>query len=104
VFTHCGSQIVAGDGRSLGAAVWNLGRERGVKARIACDGLELKLGEPRGSSLPGTAADKRLDRPAVRPIGLLGGPADRQQRHRPKRGRRGERRRNRGLVESPDPA
>jgi len=44
VFTHCGSQIVRGDGRALAGLVRRLGRERGVDARIACDGLELEVG------------------------------------------------------------
>ena len=45
IFTHCGSQIVGGDGRVLGALVRRLGRERGVEARIAFDGMELSLDE-----------------------------------------------------------
>lgn len=48
LFTHCGSQIVGGDGRSLGAFVRRLGRERGINARIAYDGLQLDLDEPPG--------------------------------------------------------
>jgi len=39
VFTHCGSQIVGADGRSVSAQVRRLGRERGVAARVAYDGL-----------------------------------------------------------------
>jgi phosphoribosyl 1,2-cyclic phosphodiesterase len=50
LFTHCGSQIVGADGRSLGALVRRLGSERGVTARIAHDGLELNLGVPGGGS------------------------------------------------------
>lgn len=43
VFTHCGSEIVEGDERVLGAKVRAMGRERGVAARIAYDGLDLVL-------------------------------------------------------------
>jgi len=46
IFTHCGSQIVGGDERVLGALVRRLGRERGVEARIAYDGLQLSIDEP----------------------------------------------------------
>jgi len=42
-FTHCGSEIVGGDGRRLGAKVRALARECGVAARIAYDGLEIEL-------------------------------------------------------------
>jgi len=45
IFTHCGSQIVGGDERVLGALVRRLGRERGVEARIAYDGMELSPDE-----------------------------------------------------------
>lgn len=45
IFTHCGSQIVGGDGRKLGALVRRLGRERGVEARIAYDGLRLDISD-----------------------------------------------------------
>lgn len=43
VFTHCGSGIVTGDERVLGAELRAMGRERGVDARIAHDGLEIVL-------------------------------------------------------------
>jgi phosphoribosyl 1,2-cyclic phosphodiesterase len=43
VFTHCGSEIVGGDERRLGAKVRALARECGVAARIAYDGLEIEL-------------------------------------------------------------
>ena len=43
VFTHCGSEIVAGDEREIGAEVNALARERGVEAEIAFDGLEIIL-------------------------------------------------------------
>jgi hypothetical protein len=45
IFTHCGSQIVGGDERVLGALIRRLGREHGVEARIACDGMGLTLDE-----------------------------------------------------------
>ena len=41
VFTHCGSEIVKGDERTLGALIRRLGNERDVEARIAHDGLSL---------------------------------------------------------------
>lgn len=43
LFTHCGSQIVKGDERTLGARLREWARQRGVEARIAHDGLELIL-------------------------------------------------------------
>jgi phosphoribosyl 1,2-cyclic phosphodiesterase len=43
IFTHCGSQIVKGDGRRLGAIVRRLGREHGIVARIAHDGMRFEL-------------------------------------------------------------
>lgn len=43
IFTHCGSEIVTGDERSLGPKISQLARERGVKASIAYDGLEKVL-------------------------------------------------------------
>jgi ribonuclease BN (tRNA processing enzyme) len=43
VFTHCGSEIVGGDERRLGARVRALARECGVIAQIAYDGLEIAL-------------------------------------------------------------
>jgi hypothetical protein len=52
-FTHCGAQIVGGDGRVLGALVRRLGRERGVEARIAYDGMELNLDELYGKGSVG---------------------------------------------------
>ncbi len=41
VFTHCGSEVVGGDERRLGALLRRWARERGVEARFARDGLEL---------------------------------------------------------------
>ena len=43
VFTHCGSGIVKGDERTLGAQLRAWAREREVEARIAYDGLEMVL-------------------------------------------------------------
>jgi phosphoribosyl 1,2-cyclic phosphodiesterase len=39
VFTHCGTQIVAGDERASGARIAALGRACGVDARVAHDGM-----------------------------------------------------------------
>ena len=41
IFTHCGSEMVGGDARAMQRVVHALGRERGVHARIAHDGLRL---------------------------------------------------------------
>ncbi len=43
IFTHCGTEIVGGNGRKLRAVVARLGQERGVDARIAHDGLRVVL-------------------------------------------------------------
>ena len=43
VITHCGSEIVKGDERSLGAKIRELARERGVHVEIAYDGMEVIL-------------------------------------------------------------
>ena len=43
VFTHCGSEIVTGDGRKIGAQLRAMGRIRNVEVRIAHDGLQLML-------------------------------------------------------------
>jgi len=43
VITHCGSEIVTGDERRLGAKLRRMGRERSVDVRIAWDGLEIVL-------------------------------------------------------------
>jgi phosphoribosyl 1,2-cyclic phosphodiesterase len=43
VFTHCGSEIVKGDARTVTASVRALGAELGIEALIAHDGLELSL-------------------------------------------------------------
>jgi phosphoribosyl 1,2-cyclic phosphodiesterase len=43
LFTHCGSQIVRGDGRSLATTLAKMGRVHGVEARFAHDGMRLVL-------------------------------------------------------------
>lgn len=43
VFTHCGTQVVAGDERLLRAQLDEWGRERGVQVLLAHDGLEITL-------------------------------------------------------------
>jgi len=43
VFTHCGTQIVSGDECILGEKVASLGRQLGVPAKIAFDGMKLVL-------------------------------------------------------------
>lgn len=43
IITHCGSEIVEGDERSLGAKIRRWAKERGVSARIAYDGMERTL-------------------------------------------------------------
>jgi phosphoribosyl 1,2-cyclic phosphodiesterase len=43
IFTHCGSFIVKGDTRRISARIGALGKERGVVASVAYDGLNLKL-------------------------------------------------------------
>ena len=40
IITHCGSEIVEGDERTLGAAIRRMAEERGVEVEIAYDGLE----------------------------------------------------------------
>jgi phosphoribosyl 1,2-cyclic phosphodiesterase len=43
IFTHCGSEIVAGDARRLGAVLREMAREQGITARFAYDGLAVTL-------------------------------------------------------------
>jgi len=43
IFTHCGSRIVEGDERVLGAEIRAMAKERGVEVEIAYDGMELYL-------------------------------------------------------------
>jgi phosphoribosyl 1,2-cyclic phosphodiesterase len=57
VFTHCGSEIVKGDERRLGALVRRGASERGVDARIAYDGLQVSLAA-NTSSTAGTLGHK----------------------------------------------
>ena len=43
IFTHCGSQLVRGEAEGLAARVEAMGRERGMLAEIASDGMEVTL-------------------------------------------------------------
>lgn len=43
IFTHCGSPIVRGDGRTLNALIRRLGHQYGIDARLACDGDKLSI-------------------------------------------------------------
>ncbi len=43
LFTHCGTEVVAGDARRIEGLVRRMGEERGVDAGIARDGLEVEL-------------------------------------------------------------
>jgi phosphoribosyl 1,2-cyclic phosphodiesterase len=43
IITHCGSQIVAGDEAALAEEVDGMARERGIRAEIAYDGMEVVL-------------------------------------------------------------
>jgi phosphoribosyl 1,2-cyclic phosphodiesterase len=43
IITHCGSEIVTGDERELSAKLRALAADRGVKVRIAYDGMKLTL-------------------------------------------------------------
>jgi len=43
IFTHCGSRIVKGDERTLGAKIRRLAEERGVQAEIAHDSMDVVL-------------------------------------------------------------
>ena len=47
IFTHCGSEIVGSDGRSIATWIRRLGRERGVDARVAHDGMRCDLAAGR---------------------------------------------------------
>jgi hypothetical protein len=40
IFTHCGSEIVEGDERSLAPKVKKMAQKRGLKVEIAYDGME----------------------------------------------------------------
>ena len=54
IFTHCGSVIVRGDPQGASAAVGKLGRERGIEARLACDGDRLSFPLERPESAAGS--------------------------------------------------
>lgn len=43
IFTHCGSEIVDGDERTLKSVVNKLAREREVNAQIAYDNMEISI-------------------------------------------------------------
>ena len=43
IFTHCGSQIVKGDGRTLGAKIRKIGKEYGVTVKVAYDGMQITV-------------------------------------------------------------
>jgi phosphoribosyl 1,2-cyclic phosphodiesterase len=43
IITHCGSEIVTGDEHKLSAKLRAMGAERGIKVRIAYDGMKLLL-------------------------------------------------------------
>jgi phosphoribosyl 1,2-cyclic phosphodiesterase len=43
IFTHCGTELVAGDEPSLVARIEEMARERGVRAEVAHDGMEVVL-------------------------------------------------------------
>jgi phosphoribosyl 1,2-cyclic phosphodiesterase len=43
IITHCGSEIVSGDERKLRAQLSHLAEERGIRAEIAHDGMQLVL-------------------------------------------------------------
>jgi phosphoribosyl 1,2-cyclic phosphodiesterase len=43
IITHCGSEIVTGDERKISVIVRTMGRDRGIDARIAYDGMKLTL-------------------------------------------------------------
>jgi ribonuclease BN (tRNA processing enzyme) len=43
IFTHCGSELVEGDERTLGAKLRAMAAERNVKVEIAHDGMEVTL-------------------------------------------------------------
>ena len=52
IFTHCGSPIVRGKAGALSVAIRRLGHEKGIDARLACDGnrLSFSVGRPSGST------------------------------------------------------
>jgi hypothetical protein len=47
VFTHCGTEVVGGDGRELARQLRAWGNERGLTARFAHDGMRVTPGGER---------------------------------------------------------
>ena len=43
IITHCGSEIVTGDEREISAKLRAIAAERGVKVRVAYDGMKVAL-------------------------------------------------------------
>jgi phosphoribosyl 1,2-cyclic phosphodiesterase len=43
IFTHCGSEIVEGNGNTVRAKIRSLAKDRNMEAEIACDGREIIL-------------------------------------------------------------
>ena len=43
IFTHCGTELVAGDEPSLVARIEEMARERGIRTEVAHDGMEVVL-------------------------------------------------------------
>ena len=43
IFTHCGSQIVAGDDQKASGELRELGRHYGIEVRLAYDGLRISV-------------------------------------------------------------
>jgi ribonuclease BN (tRNA processing enzyme) len=68
IFTHCGSPIVRGDARQVESIVRQLGREHGVNAFVAYDGLTLPIVKdgrarrPRSPRLQAADLQRRLQR------------------------------------------
>lgn len=68
MFTHCGSGLVRSKARSVDALVHSLGRERGIDARVAYDGLTMIVRDLTNQGLmttgPGPCRDgsPRVDR------------------------------------------
>jgi phosphoribosyl 1,2-cyclic phosphodiesterase len=51
IFTHCGSGIVRSAARHVATVVRSLGRDRGVDARLAHDGLTIRAGRTRSAAV-----------------------------------------------------
>lgn len=43
IITHCGTQIVKNDGRTINAKIQTLAKKKGIKVQIAYDGMEIKI-------------------------------------------------------------